>query len=395
MKAVLAGERVPVKLWTEIEGVESAALDQLKKLSALPFVYHHVAVMPDVHVGIGATVGSVVATKGAVCPATVGVDIGCGMMALKTALKREQLGDLKTLRHDIERGIPVGFGQHQNPLPEAMKFIHAQPGPLADFSRETEKAAKQLGTLGGGNHFIELTEDEEGRVWIVLHSGSRGIGNQLATKFIQQAKGDMKKFFISLPDPDLAYFVQGTKEFKDYLDTVKWCQEYAYVNRELMMSAVLNTLVHRLRQQTGDDYAVFFRDSEAINCHHNYIALEHHFGDNVIVTRKGAIRAQAGDKGIIPGSMGAPTFIVEGLGNADAFNSAPHGAGRKMSRTRAKAEFTVEDLQKQTEGIESRKDSGVLDEIPGAYKPIQQVIDNSSDLVKVVAKLTQFLNIKG
>lgn len=378
--------RVPVALWTN--DFDEKTLNQLRKTAALPFVFHHVAGMPDVHLGIGATVGSVIATKGAVCPAAVGVDIGCGMMAVKLDCPASMLDGLHPqIRHSIERGVPVGFKDHSTPSEGAMKwFAERDSKPTVASQNMVKKAAHSLGTLGGGNHFIELCEDEAGSLWVMLHSGSRGIGNKVASLHIDTAKGVMKRFFIDIPDPDLAYFAMGTPEFRDYVADVQWCQDYALENRKLMMAEVLRNL----RQTLGALYI-----EEEINAHHNYLAWEHHFGENVIVTRKGAIRARAGELGIIPGSMGTGSFIVEGLGNEESFHSAPHGAGRRMSRTKARDTFTVEDLAEQTAGVECRKDSGVLDEIPGAYKPIGEVIENSSSLVKVVARLKQFVCVKG
>ena len=383
IKQVLSSQRVPVKIWTD--DVESSAMDQLENTAALPFVFHHVAAMPDVHWGMGATVGSVIATRGAICPAAVGVDIGCGMAAVKTPYPVSMLdGKLPELRHSIERGVPVGFNQHRaakEGLPN---------GPSVATGGEISKAALQLGTLGGGNHFIEICRDlDDDAIWIMLHSGSRHIGKVTAEKHIGKAKGDMKKLFVDLPDPDLAYFVQGTPQFEAYVQDLLWCQRYAARNRSLMMREVRKNLAHAL----GVDELA--RAGEEIDCHHNYVAEELHFGEKVLVTRKGAINAEKGRLGIIPGSMGTGSFIVSGLGNSESFHSAPHGAGRKMSRGKAKKTFTVADLAAQTAGVECRKDAGVLDEIPGAYKPIGEVIENSADLVRVEARLKQVLTVKG
>ena len=383
IKQVLSSQRVPVKIWTD--DVESSAMAQLENTAALPFVFHHVAAMPDVHWGMGATVGSVIATRGAICPAAVGVDIGCGMAAVKTPYPVSMLdGKLPELRHSIERGVPVGFHQHR----QAKEGV--SNGPSVATGGEMSKAALQLGTLGGGNHFIEICRDlDDDAIWVMLHSGSRNIGTVTAEKHIGKAKGDMKRLFVELPDPDLAYFVQDTPQFEAYVQDLLWCQRYAARNRSLMMREVLKNLAHAL----GVD--ALARTGEEINCHHNYVAEELHFGEKVLVTRKGAISAEKSRLGIIPGSMGTGSFIVSGLGNPESFHSAPHGSGRKMSRGKAKKTFTVADLEAQTAGVECRKDAGVLDEIPGAYKPIGEVIENSADLVRVEARLKQVLTVKG
>ena len=385
--------RVPVKVWTD--RIEAQAIEQLKNTASLPFVFKHVAAMPDVHLGIGATVGSVVATKGAVCPAAVGVDIGCGMMARKTSIPADRLdgSGLKRLRNSIEREIPVGFEQKREPFDAALAWMRGRRKPHAASDALVSKAVHQLGTLGGGNHFIEVCRDrDDGLLWLLLHSGSRNIGNSVAKIHIGKAKSAVKKMAESLPDPDLAYFVSGTPEFREYRDDVEWCQAYAFQNREIMMDRILRQVAFALGFE-GDPSRLAVTMS--VNCHHNYIADEVHFGQKVLVTRKGAIRAGRGELGIIPGSMGTGSYIVRGLGNADSFESAPHGAGRLMSRTEAKRRFTKEDLEDQTEGVECRKDRGVLDEIPGAYKPIAEVIEKSSDLVEVVAGLKQLICVKG
>lgn len=392
---VLNEARVPVKIWSA--NPEPEAVQQLINTANLPFVFKHVAAMPDVHFGMGATVGSVIATDKAICPAAVGVDIGCGMMAVKTDFDLKTAQDkIKEIRHSIERSVPVGFNsnqiitdtvdnwigwKHEEGIPERVAY---DVGGLAD------KARKQLGSLGGGNHFIELCSDTDGFMWVVLHSGSRNVGKMIADHHINIAKAHMKQMFISLPDPDLAYFAQGTKEFKEYVSDVEWAQKYAFKNREEMMWRILKDLNHAI----GDKDTI--RDIHLqVNCHHNYLARENHFGSNVIVTRKGAVRARVGDLGIIPGSMGTRSYIVEGLGNPESFHSCSHGAGRRMSRTKARKTFTVKDLEDQTQGVECRKDDGVLDEIPGAYKDIDEVMKNQSDLVKIVATLKQFMCIKG
>ena len=385
--------RVPVKVWTN--RVEPEAMQQLKNTASLPFVFRHVAAMPDVHLGIGATVGSVVATKGAVCPAAVGVDIGCGMIARKTSVPAERLRleDLKKLRHSIEREIPVGFEQKREPFEAALDWMQGRQRPHAASDSLMRKAVHQLGTLGGGNHFIEVCRGEDdGLVWLLLHSGSRNLGKSVAEIHIGKAKSAVRSLALDLPDPDLAYFTAGTREFREYREDVEWCQAYARANREIMMDRILRQLAFALGFE-GDTTRLGLTTS--VNCHHNYIADEVHYGERVLVTRKGAIRAGKGDLGIIPGSMGTGSYIVRGLGNRESFESAPHGAGRLMSRGEARRRFTKEDLQSQTEGVECRKDTGVLDEIPGAYKPIAEVLEKSSDLVEVVAAIKQVVCVKG
>lgn len=378
--------RVPIRVWTD--DLEESARKQLINTGALPFVFKHVAAMPDTHWGMGATVGSVIATKGAVCPAAVGVDIGCGMAAVKTTLDANALeGRLPELRHSIERSIPVGFNQRKSVHPRAAALFAAGDGPSVASSGEIGKAAHQCGTLGGGNHFVEVCIDQaDDRVWLMLHSGSRNIGKVTAEKHIARAKGIVAKLSLSLPDPDLAHFAEGTPAFQAYVEDLKWCQMFARLNREIM----LDTCLEDLRRVVGE-----FATEPVVNCHHNYVAWERHFGEDVIVTRKGAIRARRGEMGIIPGSMGTGSFIVRGRGNPEAFESAPHGAGRRMSRAAARRTFTKADLEQQTSGVECRKDAGVIDEIPGAYKPIGEVIENSSDLVEVVARLKQVVCVKG
>ncbi|SDZ85360.1 RtcB family protein [Microbulbifer marinus] len=387
---------VPVKIYTE--EVEPAALQQLKNIAQLPIVHSHVAAMPDVHLGKGATVGSVIPTVSAIIPAAVGVDIGCGMNAVRTSLHANQLPDnLKPLRDAIEVKVPVGFGRHKMINAREAACKHLAPGAERLFDKHPELLKKlrqpqqtwvtQLGTLGGGNHFIEICIDESNAVWVMLHSGSRGIGNAIGQHFIQLARKDMAGHMHNLPDRDLAYFSEGNSHFDDYIEAVNWAQEYARVNRQEMIKLVLGCLREHLPE--------FTLTSEAINCHHNYVVREQHFGRDVFVTRKGAISAQRDQLGIIPGSMGAKSFIVRGRGNADSFCSCAHGAGRKMSRTAARKRFTRGDLEEQTRGIQCRKDSGVIDEIPAAYKDIDQVMQNQSDLVDVVHTLRQVICIKG
>lgn len=390
-KSELQGAVVPVKLWTELHEVESTALDQLKKIAALPCVFKHVAVMPDVHWGKGATVGSVIAMKGAIAPAAVGVDIGCGMAAVKTNLKAGDLPDsLKELRSKVERAIPTGYHENKDVVREAKlnprfaKLFDDAVNLTEKVDDTISKAKRQVGTLGGGNHFIELCLDTEDNVWLMLHSGSRNIGKQLASIHMSVARHLTHN--EKLPDKDLAYFLAGTPEMEAYRHDLFWAQEYAFLNREVMLERYQKEIKGLFPQAEFED---------PILCHHNYVAEEVHFDEKVIVTRKGAIRAQQGDMGIIPGSMGTKSYIVRGKGNPEAFNSASHGAGRRMSRGQAKKSFTVEDLKEQTKGIECRKDEAVIDEIPGAYKDIDTVMANQSDLVEVVAELKQVMCIKG
>jgi len=390
------GYGVPVKIFTQ--DVDSSAMDQLRQVAQLGFIHSHVAVMPDVHAGIGATVGSVIPTRQAIIPAAVGVDIGCGMNAIRLGLTASQLpDDLRRIRSAIEHTVPVGFEFHRqakakastlDPLALRLKVItDKHPGlkrMLHDFDRTW---ARQLGTLGGGNHFIELCLDEAEDVWVMLHSGSRGLGNCIGTYFIERAKKEAQHRFGHVPDKDLSYFAEGSVSFDDYVEAVHWAQDYAMENRREMMRLILIALRQYLPP--------FQLTKEAINCHHNYVQMERHFGEDVYVTRKGAISAQAGELGIIPGSMGAKSYIVRGKGNPESFCSCSHGAGRRMSRGKAKHRFSLDDLAAQTKGIECRKDAGVLDEIPGAYKDIDQVMANQTDLVEVVHTLRQVLCIKG
>ncbi|MEP7147710.1 MAG: RtcB family protein [Acidobacteriota bacterium] len=362
----------------------------LRNVSRLPCLFKHVALMPDAHLGIGSMVGSVIATKDAVIPATVGVDIGCGMMAVKTPFKSGVLdGKMAEFRHEIERAIPVGFNENRDPVDESTEWNGwAEFGELhRGVQDRKKKAMRQLGTLGGGNHFIEVCLDTDDSVWLMLHSGSRNIGNEVATRHIATAKTlhDLN----TLPDPALAYFVQGTNEFKAYWHDLDWAQQYAMKNREIMMQRLLRSFNRMFNEQKEWESEI------TVNCHHNYVAIEEHFGDKVYVTRKGAINAEEGRYGIIPGSMGAKSFIIRGLGNPQAFNSCSHGAGRKMSRTKAKAKYTIDDLKEQTAGVECRKDKGVVDEIPGAYKDIEEVMRAQDDLVAVVAELKQVICVKG
>jgi tRNA-splicing ligase RtcB len=396
----------PIKLWTRGVPVEPEAKEQLAKLARLPFIYHHVAVMPDVHVGKGSTIGSVIPTLGAVIPAAVGVDIGCGMMAAKTTLRAEDLPDnLGRLRSAIEEAIPHGMspktrghkgrdlGSWNNPPPPVDAGWARLKGEFDQLCRKWPKLRntnnyKHLGTLGSGNHFIEICLDEEGFVWLMLHSGSRGVGNAIGTHFIELAKQDMRQHMLNLPDQDLAYFKEGTQHYEDYVEAVGWAQKFAQVNREVMM----HNLVRAVRQAIPKSFETHV---EAVNCHHNYVQQERHFGRDVLVTRKGAVSAREGELGIIPGSMGAHSFIVRGKGNPESFNSCSHGAGRTMSRTEAKRRFSVQDAVEATAGIECRKDEGVIDEIPMAYKDIDAVMRAQSELVEVVHTLRQVVCVKG
>ncbi|MBP6739549.1 MAG: RtcB family protein [Leptospiraceae bacterium] len=383
----LQGKTVPVKLWTKLEDVESEALTQLKNIASLSWVFHHVAVMPDVHFGIGATVGSVIAMKDAISPAAVGVDIGCGMGAIRTNLKADALPDsLTEIRNKIEQKIPVGFNEHKQPKVQSRtNSLFAEFRSLHPKVMNLEsKAVYQCGTLGGGNHFIELCLDTENTVWMMLHSGSRNIGKTLAEIHISTAKKLSHNTY--LPDRDLAVFLAKTPEMEAYRRDLFWAQRYALLNRQTMFE-IYKTILKRFFPE--------IKFEEPILCHHNYVSEETHFGEDVIVTRKGAISAREGEWGIIPGSMGTKSYIVRGLGNPESFHSASHGAGRRMSRTQAKKNYTLQDLESQTSGVECRKDGGVLDEIPGAYKNIDEVINNQKDLVKVEYELKQILCVKG
>ena len=393
---VLSDQRVPVKIWTD--DVDDASKQQLLNIASLPFIHHHVAAMPDVHLGLGATIGSVIATHKAIIPAAVGVDLGCGMVAARLSLSANALDEksLKKIFDQISRDVPVGRAQHSDdraltaiaqPFNSALKTLSDKHPQLLKAMGKSSKWVNQLGTLGGGNHFIEVCVDESQQLWVMLHSGSRGIGNALADYFIQLARKEMQRWMIQLPDRDLAYLPEGSEYFADYVAAVQWAQDYAMQNRQAMLDLVLAALTRHL--------PAFSVTTEVVNCHHNYVAHEQHFGANVWVTRKGAIRARLGDLGIIPGSMGSRSYIVRGLGNADSFHSSAHGAGRRMSRTAAEKRFTEADLIQQTSGVVCRKDKGVLDEIPGAYKDIDQVMENQKDLTEILHTLKQVICIKG
>lgn len=393
--------QTPVKMWTRGVPLEDQAAKQLANIATMPFIHSHIAAMPDVHWGMGATVGSVIATKGAIIPAAVGVDIGCGMAAVRLAGARaDHLPDsLAQIRSEIEHTVPAGFNVH-GAGDQNSKGVDALMGRLVPWLEEkhpkiTERRknpvreiiGSQFGTLGGGNHFIELCVDENDDLWVMLHSGSRGIGNAIGTYFIDRAREEMSRLDVHLPDRDLAYFTEDTTGFDDYTHAVGWAQDYAAANRQEMLRRILIVLHRHLPP--------FRERDEAVACHHNYVAREHHFGADVWVTRKGAVRAQSGDLGIIPGSMGARSYIVRGKGNPESFCSCSHGAGRKMSRGEAKRTFTLADHEAATAGVECRKDQGVIDETPGAYKDIDAVMAAQADLVEVVHELRQVVCVKG
>jgi tRNA-splicing ligase RtcB (3'-phosphate/5'-hydroxy nucleic acid ligase) len=394
----------PIKAWVRGVPLEDKARDQLLRMSQLPFIHKWLAVMPDCHLGRGATIGSVIATKQAIVPAAVGVDLGCGMAAVRTSLTASDLPDsLKALRVGIEAAVPHGRSSDgrsgdkgswrrgvPTPVDEAWTSIADRFGVLTDKHPAIAQSNHRvhLGTLGSGNHFIELCLDESNRVWVMLHSGSRGVGNRIGSYFIRKAKEEMERWFVSLPSTDLAYLPEGSQYFDDYVEAVGWAQDFARLNRELMMAAVLRSL-------HGSELPAFDVDERAVNCHHNYVARERHYGEDVWVTRKGAVRAGEGEMGIIPGSMGTRSFIVRGRGNRESFCSCSHGAGRAMSRTAAKARFTVEDHAAATEGVECKKDVSVIDETPMAYKDIDAVMAAQSDLVEIAHTLKQVLCVKG
>jgi tRNA-splicing ligase RtcB (3'-phosphate/5'-hydroxy nucleic acid ligase) len=392
----------PVKAWTRGVPFEDAARRQLLNVAALPFIHRWVAAMPDVHWGIGATVGSVIPTTGAIIPAAVGVDIGCGMTAVETTLKAEDLpDDLKAIRRAIEIAVPHGrttrgrdkgsWGTPPAEVGQAYAGLEKEFTSIAARHPAVKKSNRvvHMGTLGTGNHFIEVCVDETDRVWFMLHSGSRGVGNRIGTYFIRLAKEDMEGHLSNLPDKDLAYFKEGAKHFDDYVTAVSWAQRFAHLNRELMKRAVIRAVA------SVPGVPEFRTDLTVVDCHHNYVAREKHYGKTVFVTRKGAVRAGVGDLGIIPGSMGARSFIVRGKGNPESFESCSHGAGRKMSRKEAKRRFSIADHRRATEGVECRKDAAVIDETPAAYKPIDAVMEAQADLVEVVHTLSQVVCVKG
>lgn len=403
MKIINEKGKKLIKAWVDYVPLDDKAREQVLNLASMPFIHRHVAIMPDVHWGMGATIGSVIATKGAVIPAAVGVDIGCGMMAVRTTLKASELPDnLKEVRARIENAVPHGRSENGGagdcgawkniPIHHADVWeanladrFHAITGKHPGASGKN--TVNHLGTLGTGNHFIEVCLDEEQNVWIMLHSGSRGIGNRFGQYFIELARQDMRKWMINLPDEDLAYLPEGTDHFQDYWEAVSWAQEFAATNRRLMMDNIIRKLT--------ENFMVFDVAETAINCHHNYVSRENHFGENVLVTRKGAVRARLGDLGIIPGSMGAKSYIVRGLGNPESFNSCSHGAGRLMSRGEARRKISIADHESATSGVECRKDAEVVDESPAAYKDIDAVMESQKDLVEVVHTLKQVVCVKG
>ena len=382
-----------IKTFIPWEEIEVEAQEQIINTSNLPFLYKWVAVMPDCHFGKGATVGTVLATKGAICPAAVGVDIGCGMIAVKTSLKREQLGDLAKIRQGLERRIPMSAGKFNSKIQESsqQKINELEKTDGIETAESLSKNWRdQLGTLGGGNHFIEVCLDENEEIWLTLHSGSRGVGNKIGMHYIKSAQDNCEKNFIELPDKDLAYLVEGTEDFDNYIRDLRWAQKFALLNREEMMDRFIIEVKYSV---FGDDKADI--EDSRINCHHNFTQIEQHFNQPVWVTRKGAIEASEGKMGMIPGSMGTKSYIVSGLGNELSFNSAPHGAGRRMSRNKAKAMFKMEDMEKAMEGIEFRKSEVLIDEIPGAYKDIDKTMEHAKELVKVEHTLKQIMNCKG
>ena len=405
IKQTIVTGKVPVHIFTN--EIEAQAKQQLANVSQLPFIHHHVAAMPDVHWGLGATIGSVIPTIKAIIPAAVGVDIGCGVMACKLNLNANDLpDDLSDIRSRIEQAVPHGRTDNGGPNDkgawkhpgEEILYFWSKNDINKILSKVIERHPKllskrvntlnHLGTLGTGNHFIEVCLDEKDHVWIMLHSGSRGIGNRIGTYFISLAKKEAKRWSIHLPDKDLAYLPERSGYFFDYVKAVKWAQDFARANREFMMTAILKAVSISLERPIE-------AEKEAINCHHNYVDVETHYGKKVWLTRKGAIRARKGDLGIIPGSMGVKSYIVRGKGNKESFYSCSHGAGRAMSRKEAKRRYTIDDMKKQTAGVECRKDKNVIDEIPGAYKDIDVVMENQNDLVDIVHTLKQVVCVKG
>jgi tRNA-splicing ligase RtcB len=406
---LIKGNLVDVKMWTKFVPVESGAIDQLRSITSLPFVFKHVAAMPDVHIGVGSTVGTVLATKSAVIPAAVGVDIGCGMIACRLSLKADDLPDnLHKIRNEIELMVPVGFDQHSisrlnqtghqdtrqvlnnhwRQLSKKLDELTLKHLPIEKMAgKSSEKGYQQLGSLGGGNHFIEICLDENNDVWIMLHSGSRGMGNIIGRYFIDIAQKDMARQNINLPHRDLAYLQEGSQHYDDYVEAVEWAQDYAKRNRDVMLELVITALTRHLPK--------FTITKEAVNSHHNYISHETHFGEELIITRKGAVSAQFGQLGIIPGSMGAKSYIVRGLGNSESFCSCSHGAGRVMSRSAAKKNITIEQHIEATQGVECRKDIDMVDESPAAYKDIDSVMKSQEDLVEIVHTLKQVICVKG
>lgn len=401
---IVSTGHAPIKAWTKGVPFEAQAQQQLQNIASMALVHSHIAVMPDVHYGLGATIGSVIPSVDAVIPAAVGVDIGCGMVAAKTSLRASDLPDnLKEIRHAFEAAVPHGRTSRGRGKQDRGAWHNIPPlvaaewlGLLGRFERICEKHPRikntnnvqHLGTMGTGNHFLEMCLDENDAVWLMLHSGSRGVGNQIGNYFIELARKEMQRHQINLPDKDLAYLKEGSEYFADYVEAVEWAQDFAAKNREIMLTNAINAM----RKVLG---VAFSAAEMAVNCHHNYVSREHHFGKDCYVTRKGAVRAQKGEMGIIPGSMGARSFIVRGLGNPDSFNSCSHGAGRVMSRTQAKKVYNIDDQIAATQGVECRKDAAVIDEIPHAYKDIDRVMEAQKDLVEVVHTLKQVVCVKG
>lgn len=381
-----------IKTFIPWDEIELEAQEQIKNTASMPFIFRHVAVMPDCHYGKGSTVGTVLATQGAIIPAAVGVDIGCGMIAVKTNLTREQLGDLSKLRSSIERSIPMSAGRFNNKITESAQKRIEELEATPHTSKVTGNWHEQLGTLGGGNHFVEICLDENDIVWATLHSGSRGVGNKVGNTYIKIAQDLMKKMFITLPDEDLAYLPYGSEDFKNYMTDLHWSQKFATLNRDEMMDRVLKDISYQVYGEDGHQSEF---EVERINCHHNFTQVENHMGGDAWITRKGAIEASLGKKAMIPGSMGTRSYIVSGLGEETSFCSAPHGAGRRMSRKKASDTFSMADLEKAMEGIEYRKSDVLIDEIPGAYKDIDKTIEYAKDLVKVEHTLRQIINCKG
>ena len=386
--------------WLPPEQIEPAAMQQIVKIASMPFIYKHVAIMPDCHVGMGATVGSCIPTDGAIIPAAVGVDIGCGMVAVRTPLSRDDLpARLSGIREGIERRIPLSAGKYNRSVSSTAKArvatLEKKAGERLGLYRKLSGRADwrlQLGSLGSGNHFIEITLDESEGVWAFLHSGSRGIGNKIAMQHIRTAQRLMKRESIRLPDRDLAYLSEGTEEFDEYIRDLRWAQDFALLNREEMMDRVMTELSYTVYGEGGREGEL---ELERIQCHHNFTQKERHYGKDVLVSRKGAIQAKEGQMGLIPGSMGTASYVVRGLGSVDAFETAPHGAGRRFSRTQARKRFTMDDFDRDMQGIEVRRSKEFIDELPGAYKDIDTVMEQSRDLVEIVHTFSQIVNVKG
>ena len=386
--------------WLPPEQIEPGAMQQIVKIASMPFIYKHVAIMPDCHVGMGATVGSCIPTDGAIIPAAVGVDIGCGMVAVRTPLSRDDLpADLRGIREGIERRIPLSAGKYNRSVSSTAKArvatLEKKAGERLGLYRKLSGRADwrlQLGSLGSGNHFIEITLDESEGVWAFLHSGSRGIGNKIAMQHIRTAQRLMKRESIRLPDRDLAYLSEGTEEFDEYIRDLRWAQDFALLNREEMMDRVMTELSYTVYGEGGHEGEL---ELERIQCHHNFTQKERHYGKDVLVSRKGAIQAKEGQMGLIPGSMGTASYVVRGLGSVDAFETAPHGAGRRFSRTQARKRFTMDDFDRDMQGIEVRRSKEFIDELPGAYKDIDTVMEQSRDLVEIVHTFGQIVNVKG